>query len=626
MKKVITLSVMIIGLLSAHRLMSQNVAINTDGTAPNASAMLDIKSTTKGLLIPRMTTIQRNAIIAPALGLKVFDINTRSFHFYNGLKWVEIASVPAINYWMPNGNNVYNTTGYVGIGTNLPASRLHIVGNEAVAPLRIQNNLVTGQTSMQFYNSSGIVMGHVGYGNVSSPIFTNSFYAGSIGSAPFIFTTGNLERMRIDNTGAIGIGTPVTLNPSAILDIKSTSRGLLIPRMSLAQRNLIATPAISLMIYQTDNTPGYYFYNGTGWVQITSGGSTNSWSLNTTNIFNNNTGNVGVGVSNPADKFTVQSAYDTYGITHTDGTIKISTYIGKGGGAWFGTQSNHRLHIYTNGNGTPNITFHPDFYTDVRGKKPRFQFYDETSGFNLSGDIRSNGRNLEIAAYKASPIVLNSIPGHLILQADDPLGPLLLGGSGGNVGIGTDVPDFKLTIKSTLVQSNTNTHVLKLIGRNPVLDFSDGATSYGYIKAWSYQPYAPFTRGLVLGAQPGQAIFLSTNYGATMTIANNNNVGIGTTNPAHKLSVNGTIQSKEVIVETGWADYVFDENYKLPSLGEVEKFIQQNNHLPNMPSAKEVEEKGLHLGDTQRRMMEKIEELTLYVIELQKEIEKLKAR
>ena len=111
-----------------------------------------------------------------------------------------------------------------------------------------------------------------------------------------------------------------------------------------------------------------------------------------------------------------------------------------------------------------------------------------------------------------------------------------------------------------------------------------------------------------------------------MTIANNNNVGIGTTNPAHKLSVNGTIQSKEVIVETGWADYVFDENYKLPSLGEVEKFIQHNNHLPNMPSAKEVEEKGLHLGDTQRRMMEKIEELTLYVIELQKEIEKLKAR
>lgn len=101
------------------------------------------------------------------------------------------------------------------------------------------------------------------------------------------------------------------------------------------------------------------------------------------------------------------------------------------------------------------------------------------------------------------------------------------------------------------------------------------------------------------------------------------NVGIGTDNPTYKLSVLGNIRSTEVVVETGWADYVFDEHYQLNPLTEVEKFIHQYKHLPNIPSAKEVEENGLHLGDTQKKMMEKIEELTLYLIETNKKIEKL---
>ncbi len=104
-------------------------------------------------------------------------------------------------------------------------------------------------------------------------------------------------------------------------------------------------------------------------------------------------------------------------------------------------------------------------------------------------------------------------------------------------------------------------------------------------------------------------------------------VGLGTTNiGAYQLAVNGNIRSKEVVVETGWADYVFDHNYPLKTLEELEQFIKRNNHLPNIPSAKEVEENGLHLGDVQKRMMEKIEELTLYVIDLKKEVETLKKK
>ena len=101
------------------------------------------------------------------------------------------------------------------------------------------------------------------------------------------------------------------------------------------------------------------------------------------------------------------------------------------------------------------------------------------------------------------------------------------------------------------------------------------------------------------------------------------NVGIGTDNPTYKLSVLGNIRSTEVVVETGWADYVFDGKYKLTPLNEVEKFIEQNKRLPGIPSATEIVKNGLKLGDTQKMMMEKIEELTLYLIEANKRIEKL---
>jgi hypothetical protein len=85
------------------------------------------------------------------------------------------------------------------------------------------------------------------------------------------------------------------------------------------------------------------------------------------------------------------------------------------------------------------------------------------------------------------------------------------------------------------------------------------------------------------------------------------------------------VKAKEIRVESGWCDYVFDKNYTLPNLKEVSAFIQVNNHLPNIPSASEVESDGIKLGDMSKRMMEKIEELTLYAIQLDEQISILKA-
>ena len=102
----------------------------------------------------------------------------------------------------------------------------------------------------------------------------------------------------------------------------------------------------------------------------------------------------------------------------------------------------------------------------------------------------------------------------------------------------------------------------------------------------------------------------------------NGNVGIGTTSPQSKLAVNGTITTKEVkVTESGWSDFVFEDNYSLPNINQVESYIKENKHLPDIPSAMQVEEEGLSMAEMMKKQMQKIEELTLYVIEQNKRLE-----
>ena len=93
------------------------------------------------------------------------------------------------------------------------------------------------------------------------------------------------------------------------------------------------------------------------------------------------------------------------------------------------------------------------------------------------------------------------------------------------------------------------------------------------------------------------------------------NVGIGTTNPQHTLHVAGVIGAQEIIVSATGADYVFDPAYHLQPLSDVAAFIHQNHHLPGIPSAADVETNGVRLGDMQSKLLAKVEELTLHMIE-----------
>ena len=104
------------------------------------------------------------------------------------------------------------------------------------------------------------------------------------------------------------------------------------------------------------------------------------------------------------------------------------------------------------------------------------------------------------------------------------------------------------------------------------------------------------------------------------------NVGIGITAPAAKLHVDGNIIAKEIKVEAQTADFVFEDDYQLKSLEEVEQFITTNKHLPDIPSAKQMEKDGVGLAEMNKLLLQKVEELTLYVIEQQKEIVRLKTK
>ncbi len=105
------------------------------------------------------------------------------------------------------------------------------------------------------------------------------------------------------------------------------------------------------------------------------------------------------------------------------------------------------------------------------------------------------------------------------------------------------------------------------------------------------------------------------------------NLGVGTTDPQYKLDVNGTVRAREVLIDLdGGADFVFEESYALRPLDEVSRFIQTNKHLPEIPSAADMVENGVDMGEFQIKLLQKIEELTLYIIEQEKRIKELEKK
>lgn len=193
--------------------------------------------------------------------------------------------------------------------------------------------------------------------------------------------------------------------------------------------------------------------------------------------------------------------------------------------------------------------------------------------------------------------------------------------SEGNVGLGTSTPKEKFHIEGKLLVDAFSR------GNGNGLFFREGFSSSNIynLSIITFDHSGSNADGLSINGYDGISFSTGSNSrNERMRITQNGNVGIGTTNPGSwKLAVNGNIRAKEIKVETDWADYVFESDYDLPTLKEVETHIQTHGHLINIPSAKEVEANGIELGEMNKLLLEKIEELTLYIIQLEKRVSKI---
>ncbi|MDN5213023.1 hypothetical protein QQ020_13230 [Fulvivirgaceae bacterium BMA12] len=180
----------------------------------------------------------------------------------------------------------------------------------------------------------------------------------------------------------------------------------------------------------------------------------------------------------------------------------------------------------------------------------------------------------------------------------------------GRLGIGTTSPKSPLDVNGDIAIKYGN--ALKVNAAN---DGSWTNTSNRIILRTSWNAevhdYVDFK---VPGAVPNTA---------NMRFTKNGRLGIGTTTPDAKLAVNGRIHAKEVKVDlNGWPDFVFESSYKLMTLEDVENYLAEHKHLPEIPSEAEVMENGINLGDMDAKLLQKIEELTLYLIEQHKQLKK----
>ncbi|MCP9767232.1 hypothetical protein EGI22_04870 [Lacihabitans sp. LS3-19] len=503
----------------------------------------------------------------------------------------------------------------------------------------------------------------------------------------------------ISNTG--GSDTPAS---SSILDVRSKSKGILIPRMTGLQRAGIARADTGLLVFQplsdlgNRSLPGLYVFTADDYWERFATTSDATWTKVGENQYNKLDGNVGIGTSSPNEKLEVKGKFKMSNSTTNslilnadplfgnyiefkDGTTNNAKITESAGTLTFSSLGNvGHLKLYPNGDintgsGTAfsiNGTGNSEPSLEIVDDSPEIRFkvgasqkgglyvasdhlYVGTSATNTVGSLRFMTKNTmrgvvdadgNFGLGTANPLEKLHVNGHAIMNATDALLRLQTGGVdkafvqlvGNNLRLGTFATNSSanlifrvanadrftinqngnVNISNELVVNkkltvNENLEAIKINGDNPAINFFEAGTQRAYV--WAVDD------NLNIGT--------SLNTGKIIMTASQFQLGTSVTVPnGYKMGVGGKIICEELKVRlqsAGWPDYVFDQKYKLSPLYDLEKYIKENHHLPNIPDAKEIEKEGIELGEMQRRTMEKVEELTLYIIELKKEIDELKA-
>ena len=386
-------------------------------------------------------------------------------------------------------------------------------------------------------------------------------------------------------------GTPP--DGSAMLDVRSNNKGLLIPRISTAGRNtLTSTAAAGLMVYDKD-LDKFFFFNGAIWEEGSTG---NLWTksgsfTNLTNISDY----VGIGTTTPVRQFEV----------HGGTNPQVARLSATGSGAWIeylsGSTTDWAIGAWSN---------------SIRFLSSTNEFVSVVDQFlmdvNTFRPWSNNSKTLGSSSARWSDIygVDADMSGNLDVGGNTSIS--------GTASIGTTTTLGQLNVHDVgsyatiyLTPSTTNDSSSLFMGEDP-----NG--NYGM-----YWKYNGGDNEMELWGKSN-----STHYGPHLRIERDNgNIAIGGDfATGYKLSVDGNIICEKLRVDLsdGWPDYVFAADYKLMSLKELDTFIQSNGHLPNIPKSGVIQESGLDVGEMQRLIIEKIEELSLYIIQQQNEIEELK--
>jgi hypothetical protein len=322
-------------------------------------------------------------------------------------------------------------------------------------------------------------------------------------------------------------------------------------------------------------------FNNTG-IHYRQGWPTGNWETWQKLIMEDQSGNVGVGVSNPSAKLHIggERSFNPLSIGHPTGNLHFSPP----------TAYHNATGITFGGAASSSDLAQAGIYVQSAGSYGTKMYFGTTNNYGYGVQQR------------------------MVIDHD------------GNIGIGIVDPKAKLQVEKELsIDYNNIGGTSGSIHLNAPLSYHN-STAITFGGAGSTPERANAGIYVQSSGSYGTKMYFATtdSYSAgsknRMIIDHYGNIGIGTTTLTEKLSVNGNIKAKKLIVsQAGWPDYVFSKNYKLKPLSEVDQFIKINNHLPEMPSAKDIESKGLDVGKAQALLLKKIEELTLYVIALKKE-------